>query len=134
MGVTGDTGETKMEIKTDISNGNSFVKENGDNEMLCNRFERYREFVYISGGMERNGKGNISPELIAEIKKFHGKLGIGDSLKFRVRNISEGLAIGSHSFISGIQQQLKRKYIRPRAIMNGEVLYSTRLLRLQLKT
>ena len=134
LGATGDNGETKIKMKTDISNGHSFVKENGDNEIHCNSFERYREFVYISGGMERNRKGNISPELIAEVKEFHGKLGIGDSLKFRVRNISEGLAIGSHSFISGIQQQLKRKYIRPRAIMNGKVLYSTRLLRLQLIT
>lgn len=99
------------------------------NNSSCNRFEKYREFIYISGGMERKGKGNISPELIAEVKKYHGKLGIGDGLKYRIKNISEGLAIGSHSFISSIQERLKRKYIRPRAFMKGELLYCTRLLR-----
>lgn len=98
--------------------------------MSCDQLSRYREFVYISGGIERQGKGNIPAEWVEEVRKYHGTLGIGDQLSFRVRNISEGLAIGSHSFISQIQERLKRKHIRPRAFMKGEVLFCTRVFRL----
>lgn len=91
---------------------------------------RYREFVYMSGGIERQGKGHIAAEWVEEVRKYHGTLGIGDQLGFRVRNFSEGLALGSHSFISGLQERLKRKYIRPRAFMKGAVLFCTRVLRL----
>ncbi|HLP49202.1 MAG TPA: transposase [Candidatus Kapabacteria bacterium] len=128
--AAGSSMETKADKLELNSHGSLLVKEEDiENESSCNRFDKYREFVYISGGMEHKGKGNISPELLSEVKKYHGKLGIGDSLRYRVRNISEGLSIGSHSFISGIQEQLKRKYIRPRAFMQGEVLYCTRVLR-----
>jgi hypothetical protein len=73
-------------------------------------------------------KGNISPELVSEVQKFHGKLGIGDMLKYRVRNFSEGLAIGSFAFIEGIQKQHKRKFIRPRKVIKDSLLFSTRSL------
>ncbi|MCP5103018.1 MAG: hypothetical protein GY950_06555, partial [bacterium] len=79
------------------------------------KFSWYREFVYISGGVEREDKYAISPEIVAEVVRCHGKLGIGDSFRYRVKNISEGLAIGTYSFISLLQEKYKRKFIRPRA-------------------
>jgi hypothetical protein len=90
----------------------------------------YREFVYLSGGIERQGKEKIAPELVEDVIKVNGKLGIGDSFKYRVKNISEGIAIGSHSFISEIQRKYNRKFVRPRAFMNTNVLFATRVLRL----
>ena len=91
-------------------------------------FSFYRCFVYESGGMIRKDKGNISPELVSEVLKYHGKLGIGDMLKYRVRNFSEGLAIGSFAFIENIQKQHKRKFIRPRKVIKDSLLFSTRSL------
>ena len=60
---------------------------------------------------------------------YHGKLGLGDRFRYRVRNISEGVAMGSFDFIAGIQEKFQRKFIRPRSFLLGEVLYSTRVLR-----
>jgi REP element-mobilizing transposase RayT len=89
----------------------------------------YREFVYISGGVEREGKGSISMEIVDEVTRCHGKLGIGDSFRYRVKNISEGLAIGTYSFISLLQEKHKRKFVRPRAFLEGNILFATRVLR-----
>lgn len=89
----------------------------------------YREFVYISGGIQRKGKGAIPQKLIDDVKRFHGKLGIGDSLRNRVRNFSEGIAIGSFAFIAGIQEFFNRKYICPRSILQSKQLFTTRVLR-----
>ena len=89
----------------------------------------YREFVYLSGGIEREGKERIAAELVEDVVKMNGELGIRDSFKYRVKNISEGIAIGSHSFISEIQRKYNRKFIRPRAFMNTNVLFATRVLR-----
>ncbi|MCP5102786.1 MAG: hypothetical protein GY950_05390 [bacterium] len=88
----------------------------------------YREFVYVSGGVEREGKCTISPEMVAEVVRCHGKLGIGDSFRYRVKNISEGLAIGTYSFISLLQEKYKRKFIRPRAFLSGNIVFATRVL------
>ena len=89
----------------------------------------YREFIYISGGIEREGKGAISREIENEVIRCHGKLGIGDSFRYRVKNISEGLAIGTYSFISLLQEKYQRKFIRPRAFLAGNILFATRVLR-----
>jgi len=88
----------------------------------------YRCFVYESGGMTRMDKANISPVVVSEVLKYHGKLGIGDMLKYRVRNFSEGIAIGSFAFIEGIQKQHKRKFIRPRKVIKDGLLFCTRSL------
>ncbi|MCP5052760.1 MAG: hypothetical protein GY940_36670, partial [bacterium] len=37
----------------------------------------YREFVYLSGGIERDGKRAIPAELINQVRKYHGRMGIG---------------------------------------------------------
>jgi hypothetical protein len=89
----------------------------------------YREFVYISGGIEKEGKGSIPGEIVNEVTRCHGRLGIGDSFRYRVKNISEGLAIGTYSFISLLQEKHKRKFIRPRAFLAGNILFATRVLR-----
>jgi REP element-mobilizing transposase RayT len=89
----------------------------------------YREFVYISGGIEREGKTSISPKIVAEVVKCHGKLGIGNRFRYRVKNISEGIAIGTYSFISLLQEKYGRKFIRPRSFLAGNILFATRVLR-----
>jgi REP element-mobilizing transposase RayT len=100
--------------------------ENGE----INPLSWYREFVYLSGGIEKEGKGTISQELVNDVKSYHGKLGIGDSFRYRVKNISEGIAIGTFSFISVMQERYKRKFIRPRSFLPGNRLFATRVLRL----
>jgi putative transposase len=91
----------------------------------------YREFVYLLGGVAREGKASIPGDIIAKVVSYHGKLGLGDCFRYRVRNISEGLAIGSYWFIANFQKQCQRKFIRPRSFLSGNcnVLYSTRVLR-----
>jgi len=101
----------------------------------------YREFVYISGGISRSDKANISPELVSAAVHYHGRIGIGDRFRYRMRNISEGIAIGSYSVIAELQKKYKRKFVRPRSFLNGingmnmvnmpnmEGLYVTRVLR-----
>ncbi|MCP4218187.1 MAG: hypothetical protein GY765_26355 [bacterium] len=93
------------------------------------QFSWYREFVYISGGIPVVGKAKIAAKLVEDVKMCHGKLGICDSLSFRIRNISEGIAIGSFSFISAIQKKCNRKFIRPRPLLIGHRLFTTRVLR-----
>jgi len=91
----------------------------------------YREFVYLAGGVEREGKGKIAAKLVEDVVKLNGELGIRDSFRYRIKNLSEGIAIGSHSFISKIQRRYNRKFIRPRAFMSTNVLFTTRVLRLK---
>jgi putative transposase len=89
----------------------------------------YRGFLYCLGGIECEGKATISKEILDKVISYHGKLGLGDRFRYRVRNISEGVAMGSFVFIAGIQEKFQRKFIRPRSFLLGEVLYSTRVLR-----
>ena len=89
----------------------------------------YREFVYLSGGIEKDGNACISEELVTDVRNCHGQLGIGDGFRFRVKNISEGIAIGSYSFIAEIQKRYKRKFVRPRSFLKGKLLFATRVLR-----
>jgi hypothetical protein len=94
--------------------------------------EWYRVFVYQSGGkkLEKENKASISDQLVSDVVGFHGKLGIGERLQYRLRNISEGIAIGNYSFIAGIQKKYARKFIRPRTFLEGNRLFVTRVLRL----
>jgi putative transposase len=89
----------------------------------------YRGFVYCLGGIECEGKATISREILDKVISYHGKLGLGDRFRYRVRNISEGVAMGSYDFIARIQEKFQRKFIRPRSFLSGDVLYSTRVLR-----
>ena len=89
----------------------------------------YRQFVYSCGGVERDGKHSIDQAIVDEVFKTHGRLGLGERLRYRVKNMSEGIAIGSHKFISQIQRRYNRKFICPRPFLNQNVLFSTRVLR-----
>ena len=73
-------------------------------------------------------KAGISDRLVNHVVDFHGKPGIGKRLQYRLRNISEGIAIGNYSFISGIQKKNNRKFIRPRSFLEGNRLFVTRVL------
>jgi hypothetical protein len=95
----------------------------------------YREFVYLLGGVAREGKASIPGDIIAKVVSYHGKLGLGDCFRYRIRNISEGLAIGSYRFIADFQKQCQRKFIRPRSFLPGNtqildcpLIYSSREL------
>ena len=85
--------------------------------------------MYYLGGIESKGKARISGDILDEVVSYHGKLGLGDGFRYRVRNISEGFAMGSYDFIAGIQEKFQRKFIRPRSFLSGNFLYSTRVLR-----
>ena len=93
--------------------------------------EWYREFVYIAGGIPRSDKACLSPGLVESVTRYHGQLGIGDFFRYRVKNISEGIAIGSREIIADIQVRYKRKFIRPRLLPvgGGGQLFVTRVLR-----
>ncbi len=93
-------------------------------------FSWYRFFVYCSGGIEIDGKGAIPSELVEEVKRCHGRFGIRDKFRYRVRNMSEGIALGSSSYIATIQEKLKRKFIRPRQFLEKDLVCTTGRLRL----
>ena len=92
------------------------------------RNEWYREFVYLSGGIIRPNKSNLHQDLVNSVISCHGRLGLGKSLSYRIKNISEGIAIGSYPLIADLQQRYNRKFIRPRSFLKGEQLYVTRIL------
>ncbi len=94
-------------------------------------FSWYREFVYTSGGVEMKDRGAIPLELVEEVRRCHGRFGIKDKFRYRVRNISEGIALGSYSYIADLQGKLKRKNIRPRGFLEGNLIWTTRVLRMQ---
>jgi hypothetical protein len=87
------------------------------NKNTYDQFSIYRAFVYRTYGMARKGKTNMWPELVKDLAGYHGKLGINDHFRYRMRNISEGLAFGSYSFIALLQEGWKRKYISPRSFI-----------------
>jgi putative transposase len=114
-----------MTDKYDTSKTLSAMRELKSND----DFEWYREFVYIAGGIERERKARIPESLINSVISFHGKLNIGDRLRYRVKNFSEGIAVGSFTLIENFQIELRRKIIRPRPLMKGNWCYTTRVYR-----
>jgi len=96
-------------------------------------FVQYRAFVYNSGKVKREGAGQISEEEFNRSKSLINRLGIADSLTYRYRNITEGIAFGSYKFIEDIQVKFKRKIVKPRKVLTNDskedVLYSTRKLK-----
>ncbi len=95
-------------------------------------FPVYREFIYESGKVKRENTAKISDQAYKESKSLFQRLGIGDILVYRYRNITEGIAFGSNKFVSEFQEKFKRKYIIPRTVIinadKQEVFYSTRRL------
>ena len=92
-------------------------------------FDWYRQYLYHSGGIDAPGKAKIDPEIVKSVEEYHGRLGIGDLLRYRVRNLTEGLALGSREFIEQHQRLLGRKHIGARRLLEGCELFVTRVLR-----
>jgi REP element-mobilizing transposase RayT len=49
-------------------------------------FSTYREFVYRSGGVSREGKVSLWPALVKDVLDYHGQLGITDCFRYRLKN------------------------------------------------
>ena len=96
----------------------------------------YREFVYKSGGIERSSRAHIFPELVNDVLKYHGDFGVGDRFRYRIKNFSEGVALGNYALIAHLQKSWNRKYIRPRSFIGKDRSrgcrwsFTTRVLRL----
>jgi putative transposase len=99
------------------------LKEKGEGS-----WDRYRLFVYYAGPVERPGTAAISVQVIDEITQLQGRLYLSTKLRYRVTNLSEGLAIGTQSFVESIQTKLKREFIRARECLQGIPFYTTRIL------
>jgi putative transposase len=104
------------------------------NNKFCDHFYTYREFVYKSGGISCRGRAHLCPELVDEVQCYHGRFGVGDRFRYRVKNISEGIAIGNYTLIANLQRSMKRRNIRPRSFLGKEThcnwSFTTRVLRL----
>ncbi len=94
-------------------------------------FSVYQSFVYKSGMVKRDGLAKIPEDAYNKSKSLFNRLGIGDNLMYRYRNISEGIAFGNYKLIADIQEKLGRVFIKPRKVIeNGEEdFYSTRKLK-----
>jgi hypothetical protein len=90
----------------------------------------YREFVYETGGVARMDRGRIPERLVREAAACGGHLGLKDRFRYRVKNFSEGIAVGGYFAISGFQISENRKHIRPRPFLDTYWYYTTRVLRL----
>jgi len=79
----------------------------------------YRDFVYVSGGIENplDYRNNACPGIYDEIVSYYKKFGMADRFRYRIKNLSEGIALGNYDLIANIQKELKRKHIRPRPLM-----------------
>ena len=104
------------------------------NKNSCDHVFPYREFVYKSGGIEQSGSAHLWPEIVNEVVAYHGKFGVTDRFRYRIKNISEGIALGNYTLIADLQRSLKRKKIRPRSFMGKDNScrwsFTTRVLRL----
>ncbi|HLP59626.1 MAG TPA: hypothetical protein VK186_12380, partial [Candidatus Deferrimicrobium sp.] len=89
--------------------------------------EGYRQFVYLSGGIEREGKASLPVQMVDEVVNCHGILKIKDRLGYRLKNLSEGIAIGGYSVIAELQKAENRKNIRPRLFIDAYWAYTTRV-------
>jgi len=121
----------KVETIREVKTGNYKQKVLRSEEELS--FSVYREFIYDSGKVKREGATTISDQAYKESKSLIKKLGIADILLYRYRNITEGLAFGSYKFVADIQEKFCRKHIKPRKVIENEdgeeVFYSTRKLK-----
>ena len=74
----------------------------------------YRVFLYFAGAVEKKNCASIESSLVNEVKKLHGQLKLRDKLSYRIRNLSEGVGIGTKDFIESLQRKLKHKLVKAR--------------------
>ena len=93
----------------------------------------YRQFVYTTGAIKvRNKRGQLSETMVKKIVDRCGKLGVAGTLRYRSKNLSEGIAFGDKDFIAELQKRAKRKFVRPRVLFadgGEEGLCTTRIFR-----
>jgi hypothetical protein len=96
----------------------------------------------VAGAVAAAGKpGRIRDAVRDAVVARAGQLGVLDRLRYRCRNISEGLALGTADFVARLQRAAHRKFVRPRPILApesgvppgaggvvAEPLYATRVL------
>ena len=125
---------TKEKTITTVDKKTGWLKQSKKTQSEELSFPVYRAFLYNTGCEEVQGKVYIHSDIYQDAMKLNGKLNIGDKLKYRFRNLSEGIAAGSFKFIERIQIEDASKYIKPRKIINKDEdneckLYSTRNLK-----
>ncbi len=87
----------------------------------------YREFVYVSGAVEREGTARISDALLKQVKLCNGQMGIYDRFRYRVKNFSEGIAIGGPTRVMELQGKENRKKRRARNFLDTYWSFATRV-------
>ncbi|MHC5022205.1 MAG: transposase [Planctomycetota bacterium] len=108
------------------------LKRNGD--------AWFRMFTYIAGAIPVRGKrGFISTADAEAMIARQGRLGVLGALRYRCRNLSEGVAVGSAKFVAAIQRRRNQKNIAPRPFLDPlsgagppgpvDALCATRVLR-----
>ncbi|MCP4155125.1 MAG: hypothetical protein GY757_45795 [bacterium] len=80
----------------------------------------YREFVYVSGAVERDGTARTSDALLKQVVLCNGQMGIYYRFRYRIKNFSEGIALGGPTRIIELQIEENRKKLRARD-KNGAV-------------
>lgn len=96
-------------------------------KLLVSRRE-YRLFVYRAGSVNVSGKANIESETVEKVTTLHGRMTINSWASYRIRNLSEGAALGSEDFVVNIQRLLHHKTTRPRSVAAYPNLFCSRLL------
>ena len=83
----------------------------------------YRMFMYCAGvePVKVNPHaGRIRKAYAEAIVARQGELGIFQRLRYRCRNLSEGVAVGSAAFVAEVQRRRGQKRIKPRPFLRGE--------------
>ena len=103
-------------------------------EKSYDNFSTYREFVYKTGSIGQPSGTHLLPDILNEVEIYHRKFGVKDRLRYRIKNFSEGIALGNYALIADLQKNLNRKKIQPRSFMgkdnNCSWSFTTRVLRL----
>ncbi len=98
-----------------------------DKEIL--ELNYYRAFVYEAGAVKREGKAAIPIEIVKQVRAVGGELKIGGKLRYRMRNLSESIAIGSSNEITELLKRLNRTLSKPRPFLkDADWAFCTRCL------
>ena len=94
-----------------------------------NQLDFYLECLYFCGDVKSDKKKSAPENTRKQAVACIDRLGIGYKLNKRIRNLSEGIAVGDYNSISNLQKSEERKFIRPRYFLDSQWLCSTRTLR-----
>jgi hypothetical protein len=97
-------------------------------------------FTYVAGAIPVRGKrGFISTADAEAMIERQGKLGVLGALRYKCRNLSEGVAVGTAKFVATIQRDRRQKRVKPRPFLGpasgagppepADALCATRVLR-----